>query len=614
MPTVTADETYTQTAQGAAVSDTRPSQTALRPMPDAAGAKLPTEVILGRYRVLSRCGRGGFGTVCTCWDTRLQRRVAIKRIPLMRNTDMRGISTSTVDEALAEARTACLLAHPNIVTVFDFEADGENAYLVMEYVDGLNLSELLARVEGGALTHEECAHMLASVGQALSYAHENGVLHLDIKPTNIMIDRQGTVKLADFGMATLASAAGYGGARGGTVGYMPPEQIEGMLVDERTDVFSLAVVTWQALTGKDPFAAASASESLTKIYHGAKPPLSKVDPSLAGAMENALTHAVVADATARTSSVDELVGEVLPGLGSTEEGADSLRRLVTQSEDDSPDETSWDVRHLPLRVRFPWVFQAFDRTVSAAATLWFCHLVLPAVSGGSTDLVVVGSLVCAIATAIWTPLGSALCGATLVWAIAVTNPTNASFPLAALLALALAAWWVSCGHVGRLSSASLLAPCCMPWPMASTAISAYALDPLPAFATASAGWLFGSFFSLAQDASFSANTIAYYFIALVKTPATWLLVLGCGASALVASAIALRGSVRAGVVGQVAGLSILVGAYVLAARVENGGIWLAPDLATVGVAVVLCMLMCILTALRGPLDGDQEGEEQDELS
>ena len=88
----------------------------------------------------------------------------------------------------------------------------------------------------------------------------------------------------------------------------------------------------------------------------------------------------------RRTAVDAFY-HMLPGLGSTEEGADSLRCLVTQSEDDSPDDESWDVRHLPLRVRFPWILQAFDRTVTALATLWFCHLVLPAVSGGSTDLV-----------------------------------------------------------------------------------------------------------------------------------------------------------------------------------------------------------------------------------
>ena len=163
------------------------------------------------------------------------------------------------------------------MTVYDFETDGTHAYLVMEYVDGLNLAELLARVEDGVLTHEECAHVLRSVAAALTYAHENGVLHLDIKPTNIMIDRQGTVKLADFGMATLASAAGYGGARGGTVGYMPPEQVQGLLVDERTDVFSLAVVTWQALTGRSPFASATPKGSLDAIIRGPKPPISKLD-------------------------------------------------------------------------------------------------------------------------------------------------------------------------------------------------------------------------------------------------------------------------------------------------------------------------------------------------
>ncbi|MCI6506824.1 MAG: serine/threonine protein kinase, partial [Olsenella sp.] len=220
-----------------------------QPEPVSLGAaeKPSEEVLLNRYRVLARRGTGGFGTVCTCWDTRLQRRVAIKRIPVLDMDD--GISASTAEEALGEARTACLLAHPNIVSVLDFEMEGAYAYLIMEYVDGLNLAELLSRVEGGTLSHDECAHMVASVGRALAFAHENGVLHLDIKPTNIMVDRRGTVKLADFGMATLASAAGYGDARGGTVGYMPPEQIQGMLVDERADVFSLAVVTWQALCG-----------------------------------------------------------------------------------------------------------------------------------------------------------------------------------------------------------------------------------------------------------------------------------------------------------------------------------------------------------------------------
>ena len=251
------------------MSDSRSqtTQTAYLHSPSAQQASpvAEPEILLDRYRVLARRGNGGFGTVCTCWDTRLQRRVAIKRMPLLGASETPGVLASTVDEALSEARTACLLAHPNIVTVHDFEIEGDYAYLVMEFVDGLNLSELLARVEGGYLTYAEAAHMVSSLAKALHYAHENGVLHLDIKPTNIMIDRQGTVKLADFGMATLASAAGYGGARGGTVGYKPPEQGEGMLGDERADIFSLAVVLRQARTGDNVFAGRTGKEALEHI-------------------------------------------------------------------------------------------------------------------------------------------------------------------------------------------------------------------------------------------------------------------------------------------------------------------------------------------------------------
>ena len=171
------------------------------------------------------------------------------------------------------------LTHPNIVTVHDFEVRGNVAYLIMEYVSGLTLAELLARVEGGVLTYDECAHLLSSLAAALDFAHANDVLHLDIKPSNVFIDSSGAVKLGDFGMASLASAAGWEGARGGTVGYMPPEQLAGGLVDERTDVFALGVVCYQALTGISPFLAKDAEASRRKIERGAKP-LAKVEPEL----------------------------------------------------------------------------------------------------------------------------------------------------------------------------------------------------------------------------------------------------------------------------------------------------------------------------------------------
>ncbi len=225
------------------------------------------QLLLGRYRAIEERDRGGFGAVLVCWDVRLQRRVAIKCLPL----DVDEGATAAIHEALAEARASSNLTHPNIVTIHDFEVDEQFAYLVMEYVDGLTLAELIARVEGGVLVYDEVANVLDSVASALAYAHENGVLHLDIKPGNVMIDRSGAVKLGDFGMATLMSAAGWGGARGGTVGYMPPEQLTGELVDERTDVFALATVCYEALTGVSPFAASTAAQSLKLIEKGPAP-------------------------------------------------------------------------------------------------------------------------------------------------------------------------------------------------------------------------------------------------------------------------------------------------------------------------------------------------------
>ena len=569
------------------------------------------QVLLGRYRVLGSAGNGGFGSVFTCWDTRLQRRVAIKRIPIINPYYLDdNPMASTADEVLAEARTACLLAHPNIVTVFDFEIDASYAYLVMEFVDGLTVAELLQRVEGGTLTHQEVAHILSSVADALAFAHENGVLHLDIKPTNIMIDRAGTVKLADFGMATLASAAGYGGARGGTVGYMPPEQIEGGLVDERTDIFSLAVVLWQMLTGKSPFAANTAESSLTKINHGPKPPLSKTDPSLAGIAEDAIYQALSPDPQDRMSDIGDLAHDVLVALGDPDDGATSLRELVEQSAEDEPaDDVAWGNRHLPFDVRFPWAETALTRILTALLAFLTVRAALAPVLAYDEMSTLTGSLIAAAASALWPPLGSVLAGAALVAAIATTNATNMSFPLSAIVAVVLAAWWIAAGRKDHLASSSLLLPAAVPFPVAGVALAVYALEPLPALATGMGGYLLGRFFSLAFGAGFAATPLAASALDMLAQPTTWLMALACGLAALVGSAIVGRGSVAAGVVAQLTACAIVVAGIVYAAHMENGGMWAAPDAANIACAVSLSLCLCVATALRGPLEWDQEGDE-----
>ena len=180
----------------------RGSRSPIAPPPAAGSA---ASSLLKRYRPLETRAAGGFGSVEICLDSRLQRRVAIKRMPLA-SPDAR-TPLETTAAALAEARTASMLQHPNIVQVIDFTYDSAHAYLVMEYVDGMTLEEFLQQVEGHSLTYDEAACIADALVQALSFAHENGVLHLDIKPANVLIDRNGHVKLADFGMATLASAA-----------------------------------------------------------------------------------------------------------------------------------------------------------------------------------------------------------------------------------------------------------------------------------------------------------------------------------------------------------------------------------------------------------------------
>ncbi len=320
----------------------------------------PEELLLGRYRILKDHSEGGFGSVKVCWDRRLTRQVAIKCIPLS-SFDNPYLNT-TMQEALAEARVCSMLSHPNIVTVHDFEVEGNMAYIVMEYLEGMNLEEIISAVEGGRLTAHEAAYVLDSVSSALSYAHRNNVLHLDIKPANIIVTTEGRVKITDFGMASLSSAAGYADSRGGTVGYMPPEQIEGDLVDERSDIFALGCVIWKALSGKAPFVAKTSEASLKKILKGPKPALSKENPQYKGLCEDTLKAAMCADIIERMASADELADILIPALGSPGVGAESFRSMLSNVEEeiDAPDE--YFDKQAPLE-HISWAAKATEKAI-----------------------------------------------------------------------------------------------------------------------------------------------------------------------------------------------------------------------------------------------------------
>lgn len=572
----------------------------------ASEARPYSDVILNRYRIMDSSVEGGFGTVLTCWDTRLQRRVAIKRLPLTGAN-----ATSTLQEALAEARTSSMLAHPNIITVFDFEVEGPYAYLVMEYVDGMTLGELLSRVEGGVLTGDEAACLVQSVASALGFAHENGVLHMDIKPTNIMIDRTGVVKLCDFGMATLASAAGYGGARGGTVGYMPPEQIEGGVVDERSDVFSLAVVTWQALLGFCPFAAPTAEQSLALIEKGPGKP-SKLDPTLAGMAEEALLGAMAASPQARIPSVETLAKELVFALGDPVAGASSLCGLVSQApENAAADPDDWEGERLPLAVSYPWIPSAFVRTTSAAATLFLAWSLMPALLASQGETVVLAATAaCGALAALWPPLGSALVLAGLCAAIAIQATSAAPLLLAIVMGVVAILWWAGCATRSKLATLSLLLPACASSPLAGVAVAGTALSPAAAFATGCASWFMGRFWPQALAAHFSLDGLVDATLIPLATAPAGLSLAGCAVAAALCAAITrYKPSVGFAVIGQIVGCVALVGFQLTGARMENGGIWPDPSWANTGIAVLCSVLVCIACILHGPREESLGSED-----
>jgi hypothetical protein len=391
-------------------------------------------LILGRYRPLAELGEGGHGAVDLAFDTKMARRVAIKRIPLS-HAGVRRLGQTT---GLAEARTSALLNHPNVVTVFEWDTDADEAFLIMEHVDGAPLSDLLDAY--APLEPDEAAAVLAPVCAALAFAHDNGVLHLDLKPENVLVTRDGLVKVADFGVASLTNAAGQAISAGGTLGYMPPEQLRGERVDARTDVWALAALAYETLTGAVPFASDTFEGALYKAG-GVEPPApGEFEPSLAPEVDEALLSALTPRPGDRPRSVAAFAAALLPHLGDPQTGRDGLRELVAELTAEIEPDAAEALAGVGLWDRLLHLEPALRRTAAALACGWLGWAGLSALPLG-LPAALGGSLAAAVAAAFAPPAGLAA-GLVLFAAGAFSKG-----PLVGMLAvLAGALWW---GAVGR---------------------------------------------------------------------------------------------------------------------------------------------------------------------
>lgn len=260
---------------------------------------------IGRYRIVGEVGRGAMGVVYRAKDPPIGRDVAIKTVRL----DAVGEAREKLRERLfREARSAGVLSHPNIVTIYDMGEEDGLAYIAMGLVRGPSLEALLRSPT--AMTGSRMLSILRQTAVALDYAHSRGVVHRDIKPGNIMTDEDGAVKITDFGIARFAAAERLNDTRTitGTPNYMSPEQIQGVEADGRTDQFSLGVVTWEILTGEKPFPGENLSTVVYRIVSEDPLPAYHLNGTLTPRIDEVLQRVLAKDPAKRFANCASFVG------------------------------------------------------------------------------------------------------------------------------------------------------------------------------------------------------------------------------------------------------------------------------------------------------------------
>jgi eukaryotic-like serine/threonine-protein kinase len=326
---------------------------------------------LGRYEIRSKIGEGGMGEVYLAQDTKLNRKVAIKVLPLSSHG-----SKQANQRLLREARAAANLDHPNICSIHEVAEENGRTFICMQYVEGETFD---ARMKRKPLDLTESLSIAIQIADALAEAHARGTIHRDIKPSNVMITARGMVKVMDFGLAKLIPQSGpveseaetearisTPGAIIGTVPYMSPEQVRGETLDARTDIFSFGVVLYEMLSGQQPFACKSSAATASAILTREPLPLARYSPEVPAELERIVHKALRKDADQRYQTVKDL----LIDLKSLQDELHFQHRLERSAPPDSPRQQSIHSATPPatrMTVEHPLTQTRIDSTAATRA-------------------------------------------------------------------------------------------------------------------------------------------------------------------------------------------------------------------------------------------------------
>ncbi len=261
---------------------------------------------INHFKILSKLGEGGMGVVYKAEDTKLERTVAIKFLP--REV---AVQEEAKERFKIEAKAAAALNHPNIATIHQIEEVGENTFIVMEFVEGQNLRQLLQAQ--GVISMDDVINFAIQIAEGLQAAHQKGIIHRDIKSANIMITENGQVKIMDFGLAKLPSEMQFTktGTTIGTIAYLSPEQAhDGVAIDHRTDIWSFGVVLYEILAGQLPFRGGHEMAIMYAIMNKAPEPIPGLPESAAGKLQAVITKTLEKDKERRYQNIADLLKDL----------------------------------------------------------------------------------------------------------------------------------------------------------------------------------------------------------------------------------------------------------------------------------------------------------------